>query len=131
MLHEGLYEQMEYFHIFDRHEGLRWNLNRDIPWRDLRAEAVRDEEVAWIRTASLSEFTTLSASHTFLREFVDDPDFSSWVSIWFYEEMKHHYALRRWLHLLGVDLRQEEILPRLRPYPDGASRVGTWWEPAP
>lgn len=125
MLHERLYEQMEYFHIFDRHEGLRWNLNRDIPWSDLRAKEVSDGELAGIRTAALSEFTTLAASHNFLREFVDDPDFSCWVSIWFYEEVKHHYALRRWLHLLGVDLCQEEILPRGRPYPVGNSRVGT------
>jgi hypothetical protein len=118
-------ELAQYPAIFDRHEHLRWNLNRDIPWNAVRPELVRDEDRFAIRTAALSEFTTLAASHNFLREFVDDVDFSCWVSVWFYEEVKHHYALRRWLERIGIALRGDEIAPRGRPYPVGADPAAT------
>jgi hypothetical protein len=116
---------IEYTRIFDRHEELRWSLNRNVPWSALRPELVTEGERVAIYTAALSEFTTLAASHNFLREFQDDLDFSCWVSIWFYEEVKHHYVLRRWLAALGIDVPEAEIAPRARPYPLGATRVGT------
>jgi len=120
-----LHAQMEYFRIFDRHEDLRWSLNRDIPWHDARPDRVSDAERSGVYTAALSEFTTLAASHNFLREFVDDLDFSCWVSIWFYEEIKHHYALRRWLALLDVEVPAAAVGQRAVPYPIGANRAAT------
>jgi hypothetical protein len=56
-----LHEEMEYFRLFDRHEGLRWSLNRDVPWAAFRPEAVDDRLRFAVYTACLSEFTTLAA----------------------------------------------------------------------
>jgi hypothetical protein len=123
--HARLRDEMEYFRIFDRHEGLRWSLNRDVPWDAFRAEAVDEPLRFAIHTACVSEFTTLAASHNFLREFADDVDFSCWVSVWFYEEIKHHYALRRWLALAGIHVPSAEIAKRGIPYPLGTNHAGT------
>jgi hypothetical protein len=119
------YDDREYSRIFDRHERVRWQLNRDLPWDGFQPERVTDLDRRVVYTAAVSEFTTLAASHNFLREFADDPDFSAWVSIWFYEETKHHYALRRWLALCGIPIPDADILPRARPYPMGESHAGT------
>ncbi|MBY0277171.1 hypothetical protein K2Z84_17695 [Candidatus Binatia bacterium] len=119
------YDDREYSRILDRHEHVRWQLNRDLPWDGFRPERVTDLDRRIVYTAAVSEFTTLAASHNFLREFADDPDFSAWVSIWFYEETKHHYALRRWLALCGIPIPDDEVMPRARPYPVGTSHAGT------
>ena len=123
--HEPLYDEMEYYRLFDRHEKMRWHLNRDIPWGNLRPEAVSRGERDAIRAVMLAELTSTMASHNFLREFVDDSDFSCWVSVWFYEEVKHFYTLRRWLYLLGADVPNDCAERRVRPDPTGTSRAAT------
>ena len=50
----------------------------------------------------------------FLRDFYADIDFCSFVSIWFYEEMKHHMVLRRYLEHCGETFDEERELPELR-----------------
>ena len=49
----------------------------------------------------------------FLRDFYADIDFCSFISVWFYEEMKHHLVLRKYLERVGEVIEEAE-LPRLR-----------------
>ena len=47
----------------------------------------------------------------FLRDFYADIDFCSFVSIWFYEEMKHHLTLRKYLEHCGETFDEEPSCP--------------------
>ena len=104
---------MLYDDLFVSLERARWNLSRDIDWDAMRPELLTP---AWrfdVREVCLTELSALYATEMFLRDFYSDIDFCSFISIWFYEEMKHHLVLRKYLERAGERIDEAE-LPRLR-----------------
>lgn len=99
--------------LFDRLERARWELRRDIPFDEIDESRLTPQWVSDVRQVCLTELSALYATEMFLRDFYADIDFCSFVSIWFYEEMKHYLALRRYLERVGERFDDDE-LPRLR-----------------
>jgi len=62
-----------------------------------------------LRNICLTELSALYATEMFLRDFYTDIDFCSFVSIWFYEEMKHHLTLRKYLERCGETFDEAEL----------------------
>lgn len=100
--------------LFDRLERARWELRRDIPYDQIDETLLTPQWVSDVRQVCLTELSALYATEMFLRDFYRDIDFCSFVSIWFYEEMKHYLALRRYLEHVGERFDDDEELPRLR-----------------
>ena len=98
--------------LFDEAERARWRMD-ELPWQSLRVDAVTPELLALVREIVISEATTFSATQRFLQEFADDVDFTSWISVWFYEETKHPQVLLRWLSRFGMGV-DEPTLRRAR-----------------
>jgi hypothetical protein len=105
---------MLYNELFDRLERARWQLRTDIPFDDIERSKVSDQWVHDLRQICLTELSALYATEMFIRDFYADIDFCSFVSIWFYEEMKHYLTLRRYLEHIGQTFDDEGELPRLR-----------------
>ena len=104
---------MLYDELFTRLERARWAMYETIPFDDIDTSLLTDEWITDLKSICLTELSALYATEMFLRDFYSDIDFCAFVSIWFYEEMKHHLTLRRYLERCGVDF--EEIdLPKLR-----------------
>lgn len=110
-----------YDNVFNRLERARWNLNDDIPWNEIDKEllAKHPATLQQIKVICLAEFTSLDATMMFLRDYFDDLDLSCFMSIWYYEEMKHHYVLKRYLSENGVFLKDEELRPLHQNLPPG------------
>lgn len=110
-----------YDNVFNRLEKARWNLNDDIPWDQIDKALLKTkpETLQQIKVIALAEFTSLDATMMFLRDFFDDIDFSCFMSIWYYEEMKHHFALKRYLEENGVYITEEELRPIHQTLPPG------------
>lgn len=102
-----------YDHVFNRLERARWSLNDDIPWNEIDKELLKahPETLQQIKVICLAEFTALDATMMFLRDFFEDIDFSCFMSVWYYEEMKHHYVLKRYLAENGVEVHEHELKP--------------------
>jgi len=100
--------------LFDRLERARWQLRTDIPFDKIERRRLSDQWVHDLRQICLTELSALYATEMFIRDFYADIDFCSFVSIWFYEEMKHYLTLRRYLERVGETFDDLEELPRLR-----------------
>ena len=81
-------------------EGVRWKIG-DLPWDSYDPSVVTPELRDVVRSAATFEQTTYSATQKFMDSFAEEPDFTSWVSVWFYEETRHPMSLMRWLGLSG------------------------------
>lgn len=99
---------MLYETFFNRLEKSRWNFSDDIPWKDIKKGVLTDEDLARIKTNALIEFTALDATEAFLRDFSGMMDFSAFVSVWYYEEMKHFYVLKKYIEHYGIHISEEE-----------------------
>jgi rubrerythrin len=104
---------MLYDELFDRLERARWELRTDIPFDQVDRSLLSEQWIHDLRHICLTELSALYATEMFLRDFYADIDFCSFVSIWFYEEMKHFLTLRRYLEAVGETFDDAE-LPRLR-----------------
>ncbi|MHB8718327.1 MAG: ferritin-like domain-containing protein [Candidatus Dormibacteria bacterium] len=104
---------MLYDDLFIRLERARWTLADDIPFHKIDPSLVSPQWIHDLRQICLTELSALYATEMFLRDFYADIDFCSFVSIWFYEEMKHHLTLRKYLEACGESFDEAE-LPRLR-----------------
>jgi hypothetical protein len=104
---------MLYDDMFIRLERARWTLNTDIPFDDIDPSLVSPQWISDLRNICLTELSALYATEMFIRDFYTDIDFCSFVSIWFYEEMKHHLTLRKYLERCGETF-DEAKLPELR-----------------
>jgi hypothetical protein len=104
---------MLYDELFDRLERARWELRTEIPYDQVDKSKLSAQWVTDLRQICLTELSALYATEMFLRDFYADIDFCSFVSIWFYEEMKHHLTLRRYLETIGESFDDAE-LPKLR-----------------
>ena len=105
---------MLYDDLFVRLERARWNFTDEIDFTTIDHSLLTDQWIHDLRQICLTELSALYATEMFLRDFYTDIDFCSFVSIWFYEEMKHHMVLRKYLEALRGDLRRGEGAPELR-----------------
>src|SRR5437660_3462199 len=104
---------MLYGELFDRLERARWELRTHIPFDEIDESKLNDQWVHDLRQICLTELSALYATEMFIRDFYADIDFCSFVSIWFYEEMKHYLVLRKYLERCGETFDEAE-LPSLR-----------------
>lgn len=77
-------------------DRVRWSYD-DLEWNTLKRELATPDLVHLIRNSAQSEMTTYSATMGFMRDFAGDPDFTQWISVWFYEETRHPHILLTWL----------------------------------
>src|ERR1700736_3765505 len=105
---EHLYPQ-----LFDRLERARWELRTHIDFDAIQRDKLTDQWIKDLRQICLTELSALYATEMFLRDFYTDIDFCSFVSIWFYEEMKHHMVLRKYLEQCGETFDEVTELPEL------------------
>jgi hypothetical protein len=104
---------MLYDDLFINLERVRWNLGRDFDFSQVDRSLLTDQWIHDVREVCLTELSALYATEMFLRDFYTDIDFCSFVSVWFYEEMKHHLTLRKYLETIGEEIEEAE-LPKLR-----------------
>lgn len=104
---------MLYDDLFDRLERARWKLTTDIPFEDIDPSLLTPQWISDLKMVCLTELSALYATEMFIRDFYWDIDFCSFISIWFYEEMKHHLVLKRYLERCGEKF-DEQDLPKLR-----------------
>ncbi len=88
---------MLYPELFRALEGVRWNLEHDVPWNSFDGALLSDEQARTIKMNAITEWAALPATEMFLRDNRHDSDFSAFLSIWFYEEQKHSLALIEYL----------------------------------
>lgn len=113
-----------FYRLSEKAERVRWRME-DIPWNDIRKDKVDPGWLELIRQCAFSELTTFTASQRFLKDFWDDPDFTQWISVWFYEETRHPQALLKWLSHFGVNVDPEFLLQGRGTAPFMKSRMGT------
>ncbi len=124
--------------IFRRLEKVRWELS-DIPFADVDRDRISQETLTFLRVNCLMELSSLYATRMFLRDFRSNADFCQFMSIWYYEEMKHYLVLREYLKLFGAEpdtARFTELDTELTPSPwpptlalhyCGELRLGMWY----
>jgi hypothetical protein len=105
---------MLYDDLFVRLERARWNFTDEIDFTTIDHSLLTEQWLHDLRQICLTELSALYATEMFLRDFYADIDFCSFISIWFYEEMKHHMVLRKYLEHCGQSFDEEKELPRLR-----------------
>jgi hypothetical protein len=117
---------MLYPDIFKSLERVRWNLARDVPWSDFDAARLSDEQARTIKMNAITEWAALPATEMFLRDNLDDSDFSAFMSVWFFEEQKHSLVLIEYLRRFRPDLApSEEELHAVRFHFDPAPALET------
>ena len=99
---------MLYPELFAALEKARWDMAKDIPWRDFDATHLSDEQALSVKMNAITEWSALPATEMFLRDNQDDSDFSAFMSIWFYEEQKHALVLMEYLRRFRPDLLPTE-----------------------
>ena len=102
---------MLYPELFKSLERVRWNMDTDIPWDTFDASLLTDEQATTIKMNAITEWAALPATEMFLRDNVDDSDFSAFMSVWFFEEQKHSLVLMEYLRRFRPDLvpTEEEL----------------------
>jgi hypothetical protein len=128
-----LYDQM-----FRRLEKVRWSL-ADIPFDQVDKARVEEATLAFVRVNCLMELSSLYATRMFLRDFRANPDFCQFMSVWYYEEMKHYLVLREYLKVfdlapdvaefseLDTELSPSPWAPTLALHYCGELRLGMWY----
>jgi hypothetical protein len=108
-------DEMLYEKHFERMERNRWLLTRDIPWDQMQPDLLPQGLVKDLRYICLTELSALYATEMFIRDFYEDIDFCAFVSIWFYEEMKHFLTMKKYINKAGLELPDLDTeLPKLR-----------------
>ncbi len=88
---------MLYPELFKTLEAVRWNMESDVPWDTFDASKLSDEQARTIKMNAITEWAALPATEMFLRDNLDDSDFSAFISVWFFEEQKHSLVLMEYL----------------------------------
>ncbi|HXX30140.1 MAG TPA: ferredoxin [Myxococcaceae bacterium] len=113
-----------YPEIFSVAECARWRV-ASVPWHRFHPAQATAELCAVVRAMAYSEQATFSATQRFMAAFSDDPDFSQWISVWFYEETRHPMVLLRWLVLAGEEPGEDFVRSGRVSAPFMKSRIGT------
>lgn len=105
---------MLYPEVFSKLEACRWQLS-ELPWHSFDPERLSDEQAITIKMNALTEWSSLPAVEMFLRDGGHDADFAAFMSVWYYEEMKHSLVLIEYLKRFRPDLAPTEAeLQRIR-----------------
>ncbi len=127
-----------YDRMFRRLEKARWSLS-DIKFDAVDKTLVSPTTLRFLRINCLMELSSLYAVRMFLRDFREMPDFCQFMSIWYYEEMKHYLVLREYLKLwdlepdvaslgeLDTELSPAPWPPTLALHYCGELRLGMWY----
>jgi len=99
---------MLYPELFKSLESVRWTMADDVPWASFDGSALSDEQATTIKMNAITEWSALPATEMFLRDNLDDSDFSAFMSVWFYEEQKHSLVLIEYLRRFRPDLAPTE-----------------------
>jgi hypothetical protein len=78
-----------YPELFKSLESVRWNMETDVPWKEFDGTRLTDDQARTIKMNAITEWSALPATEMFLRDNLDDSDFSAFMSVWFFEEQKH------------------------------------------
>lgn len=113
---------LSYYALYDAAEQARWKMS-DIPWDEIDRSVVDERLIGLAKGVAFGELTTYSATHAFMNLFVDDIDFTQWLSVWLYEETKHPHVLAKWLSLVGEPLSADFFREGRRITPMTGSRV--------
>ncbi|HQT25672.1 MAG TPA: ferritin-like domain-containing protein [Burkholderiales bacterium] len=113
---------MLYPELFKSLERARWSMTDDVPWDDFHPELLSEEQALTIKMNAITEWSALPATEMFLRDNLDDSDFSAFMSVWFYEEQKHALVLMEYL---------ERFRPELAPTEEALHAVRFEFDPAP
>lgn len=128
-----------YDRIFRRLEAVRWRL-ADVPFGSIDHARVDETTLEFVRVNALLELSALYATRMFLRDFRDNPDFCQFMSVWYYEEMKHYLVLREYLKQFGrepdaaefrrldTELQPAPWAPTLAMHFVGEVRLGMWYK---
>lgn len=115
---------MHSFEVFRHYERAHWRLS-DIDFTQIRTDLVKPEYVTLAKSAVMGESNVIAAVHGFLNEFVDDYDFSTFVAIWGYQEVQHHYAFKSWLVAQDLDVNRSAVDAMRAPYAPGTTPCAT------
>jgi hypothetical protein len=115
---------MHSFEIFRHYERAHWRLS-DIDFSQIRTDLVKSEYVTLAKGAVMGESNVIAAVHGFLNEFIDDYDFSTFVTIWGYQEVQHHYAFKSWLVAQDLDVSRAAVDAMRAPYAPGTTPCAT------
>ena len=108
--------------LFKTLEAVRWNMESDVPWESFDASKLSDEQARTIKMNAITEWAALPATEMFLRDNLDDSDFSAFISVWFFEEQKHSLVLMEYLR---------RFRPQLIPTEAELHAVRFTFDPAP
>jgi len=102
---------MLYPELYKSLEKARWDMADDVPWDAFDTTKLTDEQALTVKMNAITEWSALPATEMFLRDNIDDSDFSAFMSIWFYEEQKHALVLMEYLQRFRPDLvpTEEEL----------------------
>src|SRR5512147_3335728 len=115
-----------YPELFKSLESVRWNMETDVPWKEFDATRLTDDQARTIKMNAITEWSALPATEMFLRDNLDDFDFSAFMSGWFFEEEKHALVLMEYLRRFRPELvPTEEELHAVRFQFDPAPRLET------
>jgi hypothetical protein len=113
---------MLYPELFKSLEAVRWDMSKDVPWDAFDAARLSDEQARTIKMNAITEWAALPATEMFLRDNVNDSDFSAFMSVWFFEEQKHALVLMEYLR---------RFRPELEPTEDELHAIRFRFDPAP
>jgi hypothetical protein len=113
---------MLYPELFRSFESVRWNLEHDIDWSAFEDSLLGEEQALTVKMNAITEWAALPATEMFLRDNIEDSDFSAFISVWFYEEQKHALVLMEYLR---------RFRPELVPTEDELHAVRFAFDPAP
>jgi hypothetical protein len=115
-----------YPELFKSLESVRWNMETDVPWDEFDGTRLTDDQARTIKMNAITEWSALPATEMFLRDNLDDSDFSAFMSVWFFEEQKHALVLMEYLRRFRPELvPTEEELHAVRFQFDPAPRLET------
>jgi hypothetical protein len=106
---------MLYPDVFKKLESIRWNMEKDIFWKDFDRKKISDVNLYAIKMNAILEWSAMPTAEMFLRDNQNDVDFSAFISIWFFEEQKHSLTLLEYLKRFAPDyLPTEKELASVR-----------------
>jgi hypothetical protein len=113
---------MLYPEIFKSLERVRWSMEDDVPWNAFDRTRLTEAQALTVKMNAITEWSALPATEMFLRDNLDDSDFSAFMSVWFYEEQKHALVLIDYLR---------RFWPALAPSEEELHAVRFQFDPAP
>jgi len=99
---------MLYPELLRQLESVRWNMERDNPWERFDAGLLSEEQAQTVKMNAITEGAALPATEMFLRDNRDDSDFSTFMSVWFFEEQKYSLVLMEYLRRFRPELVPSE-----------------------